>query len=149
MEKEEILLLSYNEVLEKIENKENHLLIGNGFNYGLGINTGYTYIFQKMIENNRDIYKDAKTMVKECGYDLEIFIGKLEDDINSRNAFLKKYIRNKIKFDFMKATHDIVKSEIKSIYAEKNEGIFLLLKNFTNYFSLCSASEPFGIFGQI
>ncbi len=36
----------------------------------------------------------------------------------------------------MKATQEIVKSNIKNIYAEKNEGIFLLLKNFTNYFTL-------------
>src|SRR5690606_11262718 len=33
-------------------------------------------------------------------------------------------------------THEIVKSEIRNIYAEKNEGIYLLLQNFTNYFSL-------------
>ncbi len=36
----------------------------------------------------------------------------------------------------MQATHEIVKSEIKNIYAEKNEGIFILLKEFTNYFTL-------------
>jgi len=36
----------------------------------------------------------------------------------------------------MQATHEIVKSEIKNIYVEKNEGVFLLLQNFTNYFSL-------------
>jgi hypothetical protein len=136
MEKEEKSILNYKEVLEKIENKENHLLIGNGFNSGLGINTGYRSIFQKMIENNREVYKDAMKMVEECGFDLEKFIGKLEADINSQNVFLKKYVRNKIKFDFMQSTHEIVKSEIKNIYAEKNEGIFLLLKNFTNYFSL-------------
>lgn len=136
MEKEEKSTLNYRDVLEKIENQENHLLIGNGFNYGLGINTGYRSIFQKMIENNREIYKDAMAMVEECGFDLEKFIGKLETDINSQNMFLKKYVRNKIKFDFMQATHEIVKFEIKNIYAEKNEGIFLLLKNFTHYFSL-------------
>jgi len=135
MEKEEAIL-NYKDVLKQIENKENHLLIGNGFNYGLGINTGYGSIFQRMIENNKEIYKDALSMVEECGFDLERFIGKLEDDINSQNVFLKKYIRNKVKFDFMKATHEIVKSEIKSIYAEKNDGIFLLLQNFTNFFSL-------------
>jgi Domain of unknown function (DUF4917) len=112
------------------------LLIGNGFNYGLGISTGYKEIFQKMLENSNGIYKYANPMVKECWYDLEKFIGQLESDIDSQNIFLKKYINNKIKFDFMQATHEIVKSEIKNIYAEKNEGIFLLLKNFTNYYSL-------------
>jgi hypothetical protein len=129
-------ILSYNKVLEMIESQENHLLIGNGFNYGLGINTGYLSIFHKMIENNKGVYKDATSIMEECGFDLEKFIGRLETDINSSNTFLKKYVSNKIKSDFMQATHEIVKTEIKSIYAEKNEGIFFLLQNFTNYFSL-------------
>jgi hypothetical protein len=133
---EERILLSYNQVIENIENHENHLIIGNGFNYGLGINTGYFAIFQRMIENNQGVYKDALPMVLEGEFDLEKFIGRLEDDINQNNLFLKKFVRNKVKLDFMQATHEIVKSEIKTVYAEKNEGIFLLLQNFTNYFSL-------------
>lgn len=133
---EDIQILTYNEVLAAIKNQVNHLLIGNGFNYGLGINTGYKSIFLKMIETNRSVYREALAMVEKCNYDLEIFIGKLEEDIAPDNFFLRKYIRNKIKFDFMQAVHEIVKSEIKTIYAEKNEGIFLLLQNFTNYFSL-------------
>lgn len=133
---EDILLLTYREVLQEIDAKENHLLIGNGFNYGLGINTGYKSIFQKMIENNFGVYKAALPMVEESGFDLEEFIGRLEKDIDSDNLFLKKYICNKIKLDFMQAAHEIVKSKIKNIYAEKNEGIYLLLQNFTNYFSL-------------
>lgn len=36
----------------------------------------------------------------------------------------------------MQATHEIVKAEIKSIYAEKNEGVYLLFKQFTNFFTL-------------
>src|SRR5690606_40954498 len=58
MEINGIPLLSYEQVLETIEGKENHLLLGNGFNYGLGIKTGYSQIFEKMIENNHGIYKD-------------------------------------------------------------------------------------------
>ena len=129
-------ILNYKEVLESIKNQENNLLISNGFNYGLGVNTGYGAIFKKMAENNRDIYNDALEMVKDCGFDLEYFIGKLEKDINQDNTFLKKYVSNKVKLDFMQATHEIVKSEIKNIYAEKNEGIFILLKEFTTYFTL-------------
>ncbi len=137
MEKgKEISVLSYKEVLEKILNQKNHLLIGNGFNYGLGINTGYSSIFQKMIENNQNVYTDAMPMVEECNFDLEDFIGRLDSDIDSSNSFLRKYVKNKVKLDFMQATQEIVKSEIKNIYAEKNEGIFLLFQNFTNYFSL-------------
>ena len=134
--KEDKLIFSYKDVLNKIKDQENHLLLGNGFNYGLGINTGYNAIFKKMIEKDRDVYKDALTMVKNCCFDLESFVGKLELDIDEDNLFLKKYVRNKVKLDFMKATHEIVKSEIKNIYAEKNEGVFILLKNFNSYFTL-------------
>ncbi|HEX6981289.1 MAG TPA: DUF4917 family protein [Balneolaceae bacterium] len=136
MEKEEATLLTYQEVLESIENQECHLLLGNGFNRSLCVNTSYESIFQEMIENRHGLYREAKAIAKDCNYDLERFIGRLEDDINADNQFLRKYIRNKVKFDFMKATHKIVKSEIKNVYAEKNEGVILLLKNFTNYFTL-------------
>ncbi|MCD7968787.1 MAG: DUF4917 family protein [Alistipes sp.] len=133
---EDVLLLVYKQVLENIEGGENHLLIANGFNRGLGINTGYPAIFQRMAENNRGVYHEAMPMMEECCFDLEALIGKLENDIADHNQFLKKYVRNKVKFDFMQATHEIVKSEIKNIYAEKNEGVFLLLRNFDSYFSL-------------
>jgi len=129
-------ILNYKEVLENIKEQENHLLIANGFNYGLGVNTGYKAIFEKMAKNNRDIYNDALKMVEDCSFDLEYFIGELEKDINQDNKFLTKYVRNKVKLDFMQATHEIVKSEIKNIYAEKNEGVFVLFKEFTNYFTL-------------
>ncbi|MDD4438239.1 MAG: DUF4917 family protein [Tissierellia bacterium] len=36
----------------------------------------------------------------------------------------------------MQATHEIVKAEIKNIYTKKNDGIFILLKEFTNFFTL-------------
>lgn len=129
-------MITYKDVLEQIKNKTNHLLIGNGFNRSLGVNTGYKAIFEKMIENKHDLYNDAKVVVEDSNYDLEIFIGKQEETISSNNQFLKKYIRNKIKFDFMKAAHSIVKEGIKNVYAEQNEGVFILLNNFTTYFSL-------------
>lgn len=136
MEKETIPVLKYKEVLENIENQENHLLLGNGFNRSLGVNTSYRAIFQKMIESKHGLYKDVIKLAEDCNYDLEYFIGKLEADIDDQNVFLKKYVRNKIKIDFMQATHEIVKFEIKNVYAEHNEGVYLLLKNFTNYFTL-------------
>lgn len=129
-------ILTYKEVLESIQNQENHLLIANGFNYGLGVKTGYRNIFKKMTKNNKDIYNDAIEMIENCSFDLEYFIGKLEEDINQENSFLKKYVNNKIKLDFMQATHEIVKAEIKNIYAAKNDGVFILLKEFTSYFTL-------------
>lgn len=127
-------MITYKELIEAIADKENHLLIANGFNRGLGVNTSYSAIFDKMIDDN-DIYKDTQSLFEECGYDLEVYLGKLETCIVN-NEFLQKYIKNKIKLDFMRATHDIVKSKIKNIYSEKNEGIFVLLKNFSTYFTL-------------
>lgn len=128
-------MLNYLEVLKKIENKENHLLIGNGFNRGLGINTSYKAIFQKMIDNN-SIYNEAVSLVENCNFDLESFIGLLELEINSENLFLKNFLHNKIKLDFMQATHEIVKSEIKNVYSESNEGVYLLFRQFTSFFTL-------------
>lgn len=136
MENKEINLLTYDDVLEKINAHENHLLIGNGFNRGLGINTSYASIFNRMIDSERSVYGDAIPLVEECNNDLERFIGRLIQDVSPNNSFLKKYIENKVKIDFMKATHEIVKDNIKDIYSKDNEGVFVLLQNFTNYFTL-------------
>src|SRR5574344_287095 len=121
-------ILTYKEVLERIKDQSNHLLIANGFNYGLGVKTGYGDIFKKMTKNNKYIYNDAIELIESCGFDLEFFIGKLEEDIDPKNGFLKKFVSNKVKLDFMQATHEIVKAEIKNIYADKNNGIYVLLK---------------------
>ena len=129
-------ILEYRELLEIIEGEENHLLIANGFNYGLAVGTGYKEIFDKMIEKNNGVYKEAQSSFEKCGYDLELFLEEIRKDISSENVFLTKYVNNKIKLDFMQALHEIVKSKIKNVYAEKNEGIFLLLNKFTNYFTL-------------
>jgi len=134
--KKKVALLEYKEVLNLLKGKENHLLLGNGFNRGIGVDTSYFAIFNKMIVDNRGIYKDAQTIVTESNYDIEKFIGKLENDIDPYNTFLKKYIRNKVKYDFMKAAHQIVKAELKNIYAEKNEGVYILLQNFNTFFTL-------------
>ncbi len=133
---EEITLLKYPEILEKIDGKECHLLLGNGFNRGLGVNTSYSAIFQKMLQNDLGIYKDAEDIVKKCNFNLEKFIGELIKDIDKQNIFLQKYVANKVKQDFMRATHEIVKEGIKNIYAEQNEGVYILLKHFQNYFTL-------------
>lgn len=125
-EKEENFpFLSYQDVLEQIEQQENHLLIANGFNYGLGVHTGYKDIFQEMLKDNFGIYGDVKRKIEECDYDLELFLQKMTDDISESNSFLRKFVCNKIKMDFMKALHGIVKSKIKNIYEERNEGIYI------------------------
>lgn len=132
----EVKLLKYQEVLKELENKECHLLLGNGFNRALGVNTSYSAIFQKMLQNDLEIYKDSEELVNKCDYDLEKFIGELIKDIDGSNIFLKKYVANKVKKDFMKATHEIVKDGIKNVYAKKNEGVYILFKHFQNYFTL-------------
>lgn len=48
-------LIQYSEMLIEIENRDNHLLLGNGFNYSLGVNTGYGDIFEVMKEHNQFI----------------------------------------------------------------------------------------------
>lgn len=129
-------ILTYPKLLKEIE-EDNHLLLANGFNQGFGVNTSYYEIFKKMMEDKcGKIYEDAQPIVEECNYDLELFIAKLNESINDDNEFLKKYVSNKVKLDFMKAAQEIVKESIKNVYSEQNEGIFLLLNNFTNYFTL-------------
>lgn len=130
-------ILTYPELLKEIEDKDNHLLLANGFNRGLGINTSYPEIFKKMFEGKcGELYKSADSIAKECKYDLEGFIAKLNESIDDNNEFLKKYVSNKVKMDFMEATQQIVKESLKKVYIEQNEGVFVLLNKFTNYFTL-------------
>lgn len=131
-------LLTYDEVLKKISNEECHLLLGNGFNNSLGINTSYKGIFNEMKKANPE-YLGLDTFMARNDHNIEMLIAELKKPINKNDpmyAFLCKFIETKIKLDFMKACYSIVKDEIKNIYQDKNEDIYLLFKNFTNYFSL-------------
>lgn len=52
MEKD-VSFISYNEMLKQIEGqKNNYLLLGNGFNCSLGIKTKYSDIFKQMKIDN-------------------------------------------------------------------------------------------------
>lgn len=135
MPQEEVTLLSYQELLDILQDQESHLLLWNGFNTWLWVKTTYKDIFKKMIEDHWSVYADARDIISECGDDIESFIGRLTQDING-NDFLKKYITNKIKYDFMKATHEIVKNGVRNVYKKKNEWVYILLRNFKNYFTL-------------
>lgn len=127
-------LVKYSEMLSEIENTENHLLLGNGFNYSLGVNTGYKNIFEVMKEHNPIYYS---LNIENENYDIEGIIGRLKNNINTPDKdFLHLFINNQVKKDFIKACFSIVKESIKNIYEEKNNGIGLLFKNFTTYFSL-------------
>lgn len=127
-------LINYTEMLSEIDEKENHLLLGNGFNYSLGVNTGYKNIFDVMKEQNSS-YNNLT--IENGNYDIEGIIGRLKENIdNSDKEFLHIFINNQVKKDFIKACFSIVKDSIKNIYEEKNKGLGLLFKNFTKYFTL-------------
>lgn len=130
-------LLSYNDVLQELGKSKpnNHLLLGNGFNLSLGIKTDYKSILNQMKENN----KEFESVIKE-NFDLEEFIGACKSQIletdNPYADFMKLYYHNKIKLDFMKAVTQIVSKEMKNIAQVKKEEIYILLKQFDNFFTL-------------
>lgn len=130
-------LLTYEEVLLELHDSKNpnNLLLGNGFNLSLGVNTSYKNIFEVMKNNNKDY-----SIIQSKRLDLEEFIGECKKNIIKDNQpytdFLTTFLHNKIKLDFMKAVTEIVTKEIKTIYQEKNEELYLLFKNFDNFFTL-------------
>lgn len=130
-------LISYTDVLQELEKSKpnNHLLLGNGFNLSLGIKTDYKSILIQMKKNNKE-YESVIT----GNFDLEEFIGACKSQIieadNPYFDFMKRYIQNKIKLDFMKAVTEIVSKEMKNIAQVEKEEIYLLLKQFDSYFTL-------------
>lgn len=130
-------LLTYEEVLSELKESktQNNLLLGNGFNLSLGVNTSYKHIFEVMKNNNKDY-----SIIQSKKLDLEEFIGECKKNIIKDNQpytdFLTTFLHNKIKLDFMKAITEIVTKEIKTIYQEKNEELYLLFRNFDNFFTL-------------
>ena len=128
-------LITYEALLMELESTKpnNHLLLGNGFNLSLGIKTNYKSIFEQMKINNSD-YENIIT----DDFDLEEFIGlcksKIAKNDNINYHFMCRIFHNKIKLDFMKAVTQLVSREEKNIFQEKNEKIYLLLKQFDNFF---------------
>lgn len=139
---EDFPFIEYPELLEQLEDgSSNHLLLGNGFNCSLGISTTYESIFLRM-QKEEPVYKEIKKEIEEkpIEHDIEKLIEELSECIKLENKnignFLDAYIKRKVKFDFMKAASKIVREKIKTIYKDKNQGIYLLFKNFDNYFTL-------------
>lgn len=138
----EIPLIDYSDLLEQLKDgSDNHLLLGNGFNASLDIITTYESIFSRMLKEE-PVYKKIEQEIQDAPilYDIETLIDKLEECLKPEdeniNQFLDAYIRRKVKFDFMKAASKIVREKVKVIYKERNQGIYLLFKNFDNYFTL-------------
>jgi len=130
-------MIKYTDLLESLNNSEmeNHLLLANGFNFSLGVDTRYQNIFSKMKEK----YKGYEDLNIVDNFDIEHIIGELKKQVSddgSYKVFLDNYINNKVKSDFMKSAYEIAKEGLKNIYQEKNEGIGILFKNFNNFFTL-------------
>ena len=109
-------------------------MLGNGFNNSLGIETSYQSIFEKMKEKYPD-YRKVEANFEQRGHSIEALIEDLKNKVLD-DDFLPQYIERKIKRDFMHAAFDLAKKQIKEVYPFKNSGIHVLLKNFTNYFTL-------------
>lgn len=135
MSQQEIPLLEYKDILKKIKKQGCHLLLGNGFNLSLKVKTDYESIFKKMMKEDTE-YLELKPFLDKEGYDLEKLIEELKSRIKNGEKFLPKFIHNKVKLDFMKATSKLASSQVSTIFKKRNEGIHLLLENFTNYFTL-------------
>src|SRR3989338_3044230 len=126
-------LLTYQAVLKGLD--EAHLLLGNGFNASLGIKTDYKSIFNEMKKEYAG-YQEIENLLESNEYDLEKLLGELEGNLNTTGGFLNRFVSNKIKLDFMKAASHLATSQVNNVYQEKNDGIYLLLKDFNNYFTL-------------
>ena len=138
----EIPFIDYPELLKRLESSDdNHLLLGNGFNNSLGISTTYESIFSRMLKEE-PVYKTIEKEIQDApiSHNIEELIGKLRECLKPENEninqFLDAYIRRKVKFDFMKAASEIVREKVKTIYKKNNQDIYLLFKNFDNYFTL-------------
>lgn len=68
-----IILLEYHQVISELNQSLtlNNLLLGNGFNLSLGVNTGYKNIFEIMKKHNKEYSK-----IQAENLDIEEFIGK-------------------------------------------------------------------------
>ena len=122
----------------EISKGENNLLLGNGFNLSLRIDTSYKNIMEVM-QQKHSLYKNEefKGLVKKNNYNIEKIIGELTKKEKKEDTFLKKFIADKIKLDFMQSTNQIVSGHIiNKVYRESKKGLYRLLKNCTNYFSL-------------
>ena len=140
-------LMSCKELLKEIQKDKNgglgcHLLLGNGFNSSLGINTRYKNIFEQMQEIE-PLYNEniAEKIEEDCNYDIEKFIknlkglvNKIDDGKKDFKKFLETSIEKKVKLDFIKACSNIIDKKANKIYRDENIKSFF--NNFSNYFTL-------------
>ena len=132
-------IIDYEKLLSRLEMsrpKPSHLLLGNGFNNSLGVRTSYQEIFNRM-KKIYPGYRKLEAMAEKKKYDIELLTEDLKNAVQPDDrSFLAPYIGQNIKLDFMKATNEIVREKVKSVYSEHTESVYLLLRNFTSYFTL-------------
>ena len=130
-------IIDYTELLSRLKwARPNHLLLGNGFNNSLGVRTNYSEVFLRM-KKELSGYRKVEERIKDNGYDVEFLIEELKSTIHGDDSsFLADYVEGKVKLDFMKAINEIVQESVKTVYKVSNEGIYSLLMNFDNYFTL-------------
>lgn len=132
-------LMTYPELLDSLSGKENHLLLGNGFNLSLGIRTRYEDIFAKMKDRNQH-YHEIDDAMKTKEYDVEVLLAEVKQLIKpgdeSEKGFLERYSKDNIKLDFMMAASAIVAEKIKDVYQNDNKNLVNFFKNFDKFFTL-------------
>ncbi len=139
---EENKLITYDGLLQRLENnkRDHHLLLGNGFNISLKIDTSYENIFSK-IKKSHPEYLSIEARLKEDNFDIEKLPRQLMEVISnaskSRYEFIKRRLEDEIKQDFIYAAMKIITEGFdKKDETFSNKGVFKLLDHFTNYFTL-------------
>ena len=132
-------LIKYEDVLADIatlEEPRRHLLIGNGFNRALGIETGYTAILKRMAEND-SIYTKLINIIPGNS-DIEQIISFLGTAIQKGDckSFLDEYISANIKRDFMLATSQIVDHKIYNSIRRNQSDLHVLFDLIRTRFTL-------------
>ena len=136
---------TYKALLQELDSTSDncHLLLGNGFNAVLKMETGYENITQKLRDINPH-YKDLKIELKKCDFDVERFIKLLEEQIEDIGdieirTFLKGYIRPAVKKDFLESLSRIVESKVEDIF-DPSVSVWAdlqsFLSRFMNFFTL-------------
>lgn len=141
--------VSFEDVVEHLvqnqnEGYQNNILLGNGFNLSLDVDTSYQAIFEKM-KNNNSALEDIQALALEYNYDVEKILEEVRNSISvdeSQNSGvkLKSYIGDcvdrSLRTDFIRSTVDIVDEEINMApFWGDSLPIRNFLGLFGNYFS--------------
>lgn len=135
--------VSFEDVVEHLvqnqkEGKPNNLLIGNGFNLSLGVDTSYKAIFSGMSKENIEL-KKIESIARNRNYDVEKIIEELGESITGDEE-LKQYfgecVTRTLTNDFVRSTVEIAGDElVKGVFWSRGECVVPFLSLFSSYFS--------------